>query len=1202
MSRKRRITLLTLAILLLLALILPPMLGPGRQLARCADQLTTYLAEAEAEARAFHEHPAVQTLIDAGGSLQAAASAELLDLLEQQQRPNFHYCLYRETELRFWSSQLVLPDEGQVADWKDRSESNWVDSLSNGYYLVLSHTLPAGAELRAYSLIPLYFRFQLEEQFPAQQFPAAAGVSGEVGFSLAPTGYPVHTAAGTTACYLFTLTGGATPAQQTLLLFLYLLICIALGYLLNDLAIQFSRRYGPWTGALFLLCTVGVIRYLSIYLDLTGTFYGLPIFSRTFSTPVLNYSLGDLLINIVLLLWFMIFVHREFAILQFPRMRLWVRLALSTTNYLAILMSILVIIGAFRNLVLNSGITFDFDNVFNLNIYSKLAIVGMILLLLAFFLFSHRMMLTIMSIGLNAYGRIIAFVLAFLLAIPFFELVDLQLPLINFFLGGLALVLLFDLFVESENPNLTWLLGWLLIFAGFSSVLLFKYHSDKDRALRLSYARSLVEPVDPVAEEILRQLNADWAAADPAQPKADWWQQRIDESAYLSNHYRLLVEPADTAALAETGRWLPQKNEQVYLRYRRPADTRTPFELNLEREDRPRSQWYSGLLKRPPFRLLDQLPEYEYAIYRNGLKVESSYRSPFPETLQPQEWPAPEESGDWRPNSERSDLIYRGGEQDLIVLIGRDIGGYLKPISLFSYLFFILVLAVPVLLLLNYWLRALPNTLDFTVARRPSLSHRIQLWVIGLTLLSFVLIGFFTVLYFRQTSNYAQEVRIREKIETIQEDLHRELQRTDGRQELDALLAPLFQVHRTDMYLYDSLGRWIASTEEAIFRQGVLAPRMDPYAYLLLGERGETLCVRDEQIGDLRYKSAYLPISLPQERARGFVGFPFYAGEHMLRAEVTDFIGALLNVYVFLLLIAGVVAISVASSITQPIRNLMYRLREVKLGKNEPLEWKRKDEIGTLIAEYNLMLEKLEESTALLAQSERESAWRQMAKQVAHEIKNPLTPMKLSIQHLQLLLRSNPDQLEERIERVAKTMVEQIDALSRIASEFSAFAKMPQPKNSLFELTALMRSVHELFVNERPEMSFELFLPPGEIFVFADKDHLMRVLNNLYKNAIQAVPDDRRGRIEGRIESLPDRQVRISVSDNGSGIPEDMRELVFVPNFTTKSSGTGIGLAIAKSIIEAARGRLYFETEVDQGTTFFIDLPMAEEAQSETEE
>jgi len=309
-----------------------------------------------------------------------------------------------------------------------------------------------------------------------------------------------------------------------------------------------------------------------------------------------------------------------------------------------------------------------------------------------------------------------------------------------------------------------------------------------------------------------------------------------------------------------------------------------------------------------------------------------------------------------------------------------------------------------------------------------------------------------------------------------------------------------------------------------------------------------------------------------------------------LQGEVQVFISALLNLYVFLLLVATSAAIWVANSITRPLTEIGQKLSNIKLGKNERIVWQDQNELGELIGAYNRMIEKLEDSTERLKQSEREGAWREMARQVAHEIKNPLTPMKLSVQHLLRAYQTQPDQAPALVKRVGQTLIEQIDVLSDIASEFSNFAKMPEPQCEQLDLSKLVATVYGLFDSqEEPSLHVECQAPEQPVFVFADRNQLTRILVNLIKNAIQSIPDGREGHVQIAL-STSESQAMICISDNGTGIPEAVQGQVFSPYFTTKSSGTGLGLALCKNMVEAMNGRIWFETKMGEGTRFFVEL------------
>jgi nitrogen fixation/metabolism regulation signal transduction histidine kinase len=266
-------------------------------------------------------------------------------------------------------------------------------------------------------------------------------------------------------------------------------------------------------------------------------------------------------------------------------------------------------------------------------------------------------------------------------------------------------------------------------------------------------------------------------------------------------------------------------------------------------------------------------------------------------------------------------------------------------------------------------------------------------------------------------------------------------------------------------------------------------------------------------------------------------------------------------------------------------------MREVNLGKhNEQIVWNRHDEIGELVLEYNKMVTKLGESADALAKSEREGAWREMARQVAHEIKNPLTPMKLSIQYLQKAINNNQPNVKELSSNVASTLVEQIDHLAKIAADFSQFANIGNTYVELFDLHDVMTSLKDLYQsNQQVELKWNRL--PEKLMVRADKTQMNRLFTNLFTNAVQACKDDIICRIVIDEKTEDDKAV-ISIRDNGEGIPDDMRDKIFVPNFTTKSSGTGLGLAMCKSIAEQAHGRIWFDTELGKGTTFYVELPI----------
>jgi two-component system, NtrC family, nitrogen regulation sensor histidine kinase NtrY len=321
-----------------------------------------------------------------------------------------------------------------------------------------------------------------------------------------------------------------------------------------------------------------------------------------------------------------------------------------------------------------------------------------------------------------------------------------------------------------------------------------------------------------------------------------------------------------------------------------------------------------------------------------------------------------------------------------------------------------------------------------------------------------------------------------------------------------------------------------------------------------------------------------------------FLNLPYFTKQNILRNDITTLVVAILNIYVLLVLLTIAMAVIISDQITRPLKLIQKKFSEIKLGKkNEQIHYQGKDEIAGLVDEYNRMVKELAKSVEMLARSERESAWREMAKQIAHEIKNPLTPMKLSVQHLWRSWKDNREDFDEYLERVTQTLIEQIDNLSFIASEFSNFAKMPKAINEEINLVDAIKSIIQLFENTE-DVEFLFDYESKMLPVYADKEQLSRVFINLIKNAIQSIPENRKGRI-GINAVLTAGMVRVSIADNGKGIPDELHSKLFTPSFTTKSSGMGLGLTIVKNIIESFDGHITFKTKVNHGTTFLIELP-----------
>jgi signal transduction histidine kinase len=590
-------------------------------------------------------------------------------------------------------------------------------------------------------------------------------------------------------------------------------------------------------------------------------------------------------------------------------------------------------------------------------------------------------------------------------------------------------------------------------------------------------------------------------------------------------------------------------------------------------------------------KLLEWLPrmssKYSLGIYDEDQMV-FNHRYNYPIVLTEQITPS-KQSYSEQSIQNRSELSKRT-EDGLWIFAGKEIQGPIGVISLFSYIFTIYSILLFFVAIANSIGNFMPEAMNISFSARPTLRNKIQLAILFIILLTFIIIGIVTVFYMRSTTQIDLEKRYEDRLQTLSTSLNQSSNMRSW-QGAVAQAAKVAYANNSRSKIYDPDGNLTFQNER--IRNGTKPPpvKMSFISKMLLDLSNKNFTLEKINAPDQAATIGFISISSPQNVPLGYIEFPNIDFLGKKDDPGAHLFSNLLNAYVFLFLIAVALAIAIANSITRPLSELSDKMKMISLGKkNEPISWNNEDEIGDLINDYNSMIHQLDVSARMLAQNERDLAWREMAKQVAHEIKNPLTPMKLSIQYLQNAIRHKKENLNELVGRVSLTLIEQIDNLANIANEFSNFAKMPQSVNEQVILNEVIASVHDLF-RKREDMDISLYVPIDEMIVFADKNQLIRVFNNILKNAIQAIPDTKRGKID--IQLYKENQLGIiKIKDNGVGISEEMKKRVFYPNFTTKSSGTGLGLAMSSNIIESYNGRIYFETEVGHGSTFIIELPL----------
>ncbi|MBI9061746.1 MAG: GHKL domain-containing protein [Marinilabiliaceae bacterium] len=541
-----------------------------------------------------------------------------------------------------------------------------------------------------------------------------------------------------------------------------------------------------------------------------------------------------------------------------------------------------------------------------------------------------------------------------------------------------------------------------------------------------------------------------------------------------------------------------------------------------------------------------------------------------------------------------SHMIYHPNEDALIILSRPQVKGYhiLMAFSTFFIVFFFMASSI----LFAIRLRKGRPFFFF------SIQERIQIAFISLMIALLLVMGVSSTLYsvyqFKQKHNQMLSQRIKSVLLEIEQKIGNEKSVSyDMEDYLQYLLQKFSNVFFSDINLYGLDGHLLATSRSEIYSKGLTGKLMNPQAFYELAYKKKTEFIHEESIGSMNFTSAYIPILNTKNQVLAYLNLPYFVGNNELKEQISSLVVAIINAYLLFTLFAIGLAVVISRRITHPLMLIQDRLAQIRLGKqNKKIEYRGEDEIGKLVSEYNRMVDELSESAEKLAKSERELAWREMAKQIAHEIKNPLTPMKLSVQYLTKAWEEKQETFETYLHRVSKTLIEQIDQLHVIANEFSNFAKMPLPKRKKVNIIERLQNTLSLFEKSSKDIHFEVETNDYlEINVFADTDQMVSVFNNIYKNAVQAIPNNRQGFIRTSVE-IERPHVHITISDNGRGIDEEMKNKVFVPSFTTKSGGMGLGLAIVKNIIVNSGGEIWFHSTPGIGTTFHILLPIYDKA------
>jgi two-component system nitrogen regulation sensor histidine kinase NtrY len=1205
----------------------------------CAARLEEYLSRQEQSALEWIERERLSLEWAAQGRLPEEPEVWSRSLSEQSKQP-YTVLVHQRDSVLFASNNKVFPAAEYRRTRVDDGEWRGAVHMPAGCFYVYSR--PWEADVRLSVWVPVELRIS-EQRF----FPLELSIPSSVRVVPATEGVAVRM--GGKALFGLSSTGRiqASWAQKVVLAAGLLLLVLLLAGV-SQVALRLHRQNRSGQAALLL----GAVLVGLIALNATTAFlsqqvlWNISVFARPLEHSMVGaHTVGDLFLHMCLLLWFSVFFHRISRVEGIAeRLSVPVRMGLSALAYGVAIGSVLGLVWLYRRLVFDSGIFFDFDNLFNLDRFSSLALAGLLAVLLALFLWHHRLIFTTHQCRLSRGQYAVALGIGAAVALTWGAIKAEEIGLLPLALVGLSVVYvaLFQRAIAKRFQRLVGLALWLIAFSALTAGSLYAFYIAKDRQTRLAYAEALALGRDAThAEPLLRQaalLLAQDSVINymlkpwPFRPLAADLRRRAYEHAfvfsYLFQNYRLSVFAFD-----KDGSVLPQDQVKdreeivnncwekgipitgatdiryivgdkgvfrymVRTRMLRMNDPTQPAEVYyfFDHVYPQPTRVYSELFYRLPFKGMERLLSYDYAVQRRGQLVVdqgNAGRIIFSKNL-------PRGRAEERISTQprRVDAVYSTADGTAAAAVGRSAGDVRKPIYLFSVLFALCLLIIVGVAFLNTWLVFLPAHYQLSFAGQGSLSKRIHYRTFALIGAGFAGVVALTYAYFAEQARKRERSDLDRRAEALLTYLRIEMSDTPPHvdtlaQRIPQLLAPQAASLTTDVNFFSPQGHLLFSTQQPLVHLGVLPARMSTDALVRLSADLEPEAMVSESVGKATYTNRYLPVRNNQHQLLGFLGVPYYLSERKLGPEVSDFIGLLASVYVFLMFIAYGVSYTLSNSIIGPLKLISNKIQRLKLeDKNEPLEYTASagEEISALIEEYNRMVDKLEESKAKLIRLERESAWREMARQVAHDIKNPLTTIKLSMQQLERL-SSNPEQAAAYLKKAIARLIEQIDSLAQIATEFSLFANLDIRHKQDIVLNDVVESVYDLFTEDRNvEMSIDL--PEERLHIRGDKNHLIRVFNNLIINAIQAIPSERKGRIALSLTRQGEYSV-VCIRDNGGGIPPEIQERVFEPNFTTKSSGSGLGLAICKRIIEAHDGNIYFETRLGEGTDFYVELPVS---------
>lgn len=1157
--------------------------------------------------------------------LQAAQADSVNFHLAQNSNP-YPFVIYRNGQLIYWNNNSIVPEHKYLTGELDTKFLR----LPEGLFIVKKWKVK---DMLVVGLLELYRSTKITNQYISPYYNSNI-FPFEPENILEPSITTGHNICTNDECYFQVILDQRTISSLTAKNDQWgsFLLLLSFGFLIS-LLIRFRKRlikrYG-FLNSLFLFSLIIIIpRLIMLWFNFPRRDIDHILFDATaFASSWLNPTLGDLLLNLLLLLVLIIcfYGYRIYLIQKVENSRLrhfWMSFMLLLFFYASLLLYLLV-----QTIYHNSQISLDINQHLEFDSLRIIAYLSLVVGTIIAFMVGHIVLRSLNDIFIQK-DRIllITIVMALFIAIAFVDNINLLLPVVitGAYIAISSSTRLYRSLFKIRFATYIYFFSWAVSASMIIAFATMNLEEEKEYKNQIKFAEKFLVENDALAEFLLHDLN-----------------QKIQDDIFiqsrLSSPYLGKVVIKDKIRQVYLSDYFDKYDVNIHLfdaqgRPFNPIDFMLrPIDVKLANEkyqtsykniyyiDEPGDELagrYIDIIEikkrglRVGYILIDlrlkkHIPEnvypellvdsrflqsfvnksYSYAVYKNNKIIYSSGRFNYASNL-PKDIISDQEI--------YTDGIEEHGHQHIGVKDAED-NSYIVSVpahmlehffSNFSFFFLLVVFAVMIVSLFyatSFLLRG--NELFY--------SAKIQLY---LSLAFFIPMLIVSVITLSLVSKSFTEEIIREnveKAENIARNIAEDIVNEPYESQLINVLLRASRYANADANVFTPNGILLATSQPMIYENDLLAPYTNPLAIVNINYRKEQLFTADESVGDLSFKTSYHSIRSPETgNLIGILSVPFFQSEAALERHQIDIFTNVINVFTIIFLLFLLVSYLASEYLTIPLKIITRKLQKTSLEFNEPLTWEAKDEIGLMVNEYNRMVENLEESKKALAKTEKESAWREMAQQVAHEIKNPLTPMKLTLQHLQRTL-SAAEGKDGLLKKSVNTLLQQVNILSEIAGSFSAFASMPSPSKEKFDLQELTLDSVGLFSNTEG-IKLQVHTVEGPLFVEADKKLMGRIISNIIINAIEAGEGYQELKIDISLKVLPDDTLLLSIADNGPGIEESVREKIFMPHFSTKRRGSGIGLAIARRGIEHAGGKIWFETEERKGTTFFILLPLANE-------